>query len=182
MFENNLYHNFVLHADHYEEDRHTRRYNNAVNGFKAAMFKGKLTRLKRRLLHDPQWLYDLTAIKACVTLRGLFYSGIKVVGIKDIIGTEGRNSDFDIDFYPIKEDSRERWVNMALAHLSRTPLPPVELIQIGDKYFVRDGHHRISVAYSFGQISMDAEVVTWQAHPPFPWQADAQFRPVHLTS
>ena len=75
-------------------------------------------------------------------------------------------------FHPIKEASRERWVNMAMAYLSRLPLPPVELVQIGNVYFVRDGHHRISVSRAFGQASIDAEVITWQAVPPFPWQPE----------
>jgi hypothetical protein len=39
-------------------------------------------------------------------------------------------------------------------------------------FFVRDGHHRISVGRAFGQVSMDAEVITWQAAPPFPWEVD----------
>jgi hypothetical protein len=27
---------------------------------------------------------------------------------------------------------------------------------------VRDGHHHISVSRAFGQVAMDAEVITWQ--------------------
>jgi hypothetical protein len=47
-------------------------------------------------------------------------------------------------------------------------------MQIGDAYFVRDGHHRISVARALGQDAIDAQVVTWKASPPFPWQPDAE--------
>ena len=61
---------------------------------------------------------------------------------------------------------------MAMAYLSRLPLPPVQLVQVGYAYFVRDGHHRISVSRAFGQASIDAEVITWQAVPPFPWQPE----------
>ena len=52
------------------------------------------------------------------------------------------------------------------------PLAPIQLIQVGDAYFVRDGHHRISVSRAFGQVAMDAEVITWKAQPPFPWQTN----------
>ena len=90
--------------------------------------------------------------------------------ISSIIGSEGRVADFDIDFHPIRETSRERWINMAIAYLSRLALPPIELIRVSNGYFVRDGHHRISVGRAFGQIAMDAEVTTWKAQPPFPWQ------------
>ncbi len=38
-------------------------------------------------------------------------------------------------------------------------LPPVELIQIGHEHFVRDGHHRISVARALGEYDIEAEVI-----------------------
>ncbi len=41
-------------------------------------------------------------------------------------------------------------------------LPPVDLIQLGDTYFVRDGHHRISVARALGYAYIDANVTVWQ--------------------
>jgi hypothetical protein len=37
-------------------------------------------------------------------------------------------------------------------------LPPVELIQVGEMYFVRDGNYRVSVAYARGQAFIDAYV------------------------
>jgi hypothetical protein len=41
-------------------------------------------------------------------------------------------------------------------------LPPVSLVQVGDEYFVRDGHHRISVAKAFGQETIEARVAVWE--------------------
>jgi hypothetical protein len=41
-------------------------------------------------------------------------------------------------------------------------LPPVDLIQLGDVYLVKDGHHRISVAKALGQEVIDAEVTVWE--------------------
>jgi len=146
------------------------QYNMALSRFKSTIFKGKISRLANRVMHCPQWLYDLNTIKPDLHLRGSFYAGIQVVSIQSIIGSEGKTNDFDMGFHPLKEASRERWVNMAMAYLSRLPLPPVELTQVGNAYFVRDGHHRISVSRAFGQTSIDAEVITWQAVPPFPWQ------------
>ena len=54
---------------------------------------------------------------------------------------------------------------MAQAKLDGTVLPPVELIQVGDIYFVRDGHHRISVARALGEEYIDAEIILENAHP-----------------
>jgi len=148
------------------------QYNAALNRFKAAIAKGKISRMKCKLMHCQQWLYDLNALKPSLSVRGGYYAGIQVVPIHSIIGSEGKTTDFDMGFHPLYETSRERWVGMALAYLSNLPLPPVELIQVGDVYFVRDGHHRISVSQAFGQTSMDAEVIVWRATPPFPWQPE----------
>ena len=48
--------------------------------------------------------------------------------------------------------------------------PPVELIQVGDLYFVRDGHHRISVARAMGQEAIEAKVTAWHVVGSLPWE------------
>ena len=170
MFQNNLYQNTLLPGNGSTQNIHARQYNTALHQFRAILFKGKLSRLIRKILGCPQRLYDLNELKQSLSPRGSYYSGIQVVPISLIIGSEGRPADFDMDFNPISESACERWVNMAIAYLARIPMPPIQLIQVGDAYFVRDGHHRISVSQAFGQVAMDAEVITWKAAPPFPWQ------------
>lgn len=173
MFQNNLsrYQDTELTGSGYAESRYARRYNTALNHFNSTLEKGKFARLKRRVLQRPQALYDLNALKPDLVLRGSFYSDIQVVPIRSIIGSEGRTPDFDMDFHPISAASRERWVNMATVYLAGLALPPIELIQVGDAYFVRDGYHRISVSRAFGQVATDAEAITWKAQPPFLWQS-----------
>jgi hypothetical protein len=184
MFENqmNTFQNAYLTDRRGSQNLYALQYNTALNQFRAAVFKGKLSRLKRRMLGRPQQLYDLNALKQGLSLRGSSYAGIQVVPISSIIGSEGRSADFDMDFRPISETARERWVNMAIAYLARIILPPIQLIQVGDAYFVRDGHHRISVSRAFGQVAMDAEVITWKATPPFPWQSCCADNPNLLKS
>jgi hypothetical protein len=171
MFQNGMNpFQFQLPGESHLGNLHTRQYNTALNRFRLSLFRGEIFRLKRKVLNRPQWLYDLNALKPDLHVRGSFYAGIRVVSINSIIGSEGRIADFDMDFHPVSEDARERWVNMAMVYLSRLALPPIQLIQIGDAYFVRDGHHRISVSRAFGQLAMDAEIIAWNASPPFPWQ------------
>jgi len=70
----------------------------------------------------------------------------------------------------------------AARQMGRT-LPPVELIQIGDLYFVRDGHHRISVARGMGQEHIDAEVTVWEMGGPLPWEQRVELaRPLPVVS
>ena len=173
MFQNYLSQNAQFPVSGYAENLHTRQYNVALSQFRSVLLKGKISRLKRRILQRPDRLYDLGTLKQKLSVRGSSYSGIQVVPISSIIGSEGRSADFGVDFHPRSEAARERWVNMAIVHLARIPLPPIQLIRVGDAYFVRDGHHRISVSRAFGQASMDAEVITWSAAPPFPWQPGA---------
>jgi uncharacterized ParB-like nuclease family protein len=81
------------------------------------------------------------------------------VPIHQIKGSLGRSNDFDANFNPLHERTRSRWISVASAVRQRIPLPPVELLQVGDSFFVRDGHHRISVARAFGQEDIEARVV-----------------------
>jgi hypothetical protein len=91
---------------------------------------------------------------------------VQTVAIGQIRGSEGRCEDFDSSFQPLKEHAEERWVSVARAQLRGLSLPPIELIQLGDVYFVRDGHHRISVAAALGQQEIDAVVTIWQVVEP----------------
>ena len=156
-----------------EKNLYARRYNTAINRFKSIRSKGKFLRVFAKILRRRTCLHDLNEIKNGLCLHGSSYAGIRVVRIRSIIGSEGKVADFDMGFHPIHESSRERWVNMAMAYLSCLPLPPVQLIQIGDAYFVRDGHHRISVARALGQTCIDAEVVTWKTTSSLPWERES---------
>ncbi len=60
-----------------------------------------------------------------------------------------------------QRSDQERWVRVATAILKGKPLPPVELIEVGGRYFVIDGHHRISVARMLKQSHIDAIVTVW---------------------
>jgi hypothetical protein len=108
--------------------------------------------------HDLLSLHKITR-QTKVQTRS--HAGIKLVPIAQICGSEGRCDDFDADFRPLKGHNRDRWVSVALARSRDVALPPVELVQVNDVYFVRDGHHRISVAKLAGQQEIEAEVTVW---------------------
>jgi len=91
-----------------------------------------------------------------------------MVPIEQIWGSEGRSADFDALFYPRQGHSQGRWVSIAAARMMGLVLAPVELIQVGAGYFVRDGHHRISVARALGEQYIEAEVTVWQVSRPLP--------------
>jgi hypothetical protein len=85
--------------------------------------------------------------------------GVVTVPIEQIVGSEGRSQDFDADFNPRQLHNRERWMDIVVARRTGVTLPPVELVQVAGQYFVRDGHHRISVARTMGQLDIEARIV-----------------------
>lgn len=141
---------------------HGKRLNAAINLFNDALLRGKWFRFQAGLQRKTQWLLDLDTVKAGLRVTNAHYSGIRPVRIDRIAGSEGRVHEFDGAFHPVEAFQRDRWTSMAVAYLARVTLPPVQLIRIGDQYFVRDGHHRISVAAALHQSAVDAEVTVWE--------------------
>jgi ParB-like nuclease domain len=89
--------------------------------------------------------------------------GLQVVPLDAIVGTIDRERDFDRQFRPTSRQTRARWEHIAAAMRRGESLPPVDLIKVGEIYFVRDGHHRVSVASALGLNDIDAyvtEVIT----------------------
>jgi len=135
--------------------------------------KGRRGRAWSVLTGRSRRLFTLAEIKAACTVRARHYAGLRTVPIAQIRGSEDRSNDFDCDFNPLQGQSKRRWLSVATARQKGKELAPVELVQIGDVYFVRDGHHRISVARAMGQRSIEAEVTVWQVSGPLPWERRA---------
>ncbi len=104
-------------------------------------------------------LLELDRVIAGRAVESSHSLGTRPVDIHQIRGTEGRAKDFDDQFNPLKERIRDRWKRVAMAFLKGEALPAVELVEVDGVYFVRDGHHRISVAHAMGRAYIDAEVV-----------------------
>lgn len=93
-------------------------------------------------------------------------AGLRAVPVSQIVGSVGRYRDFDRAFLPRQTETRERWKSIDAAYYEDVPLPPVELYQLGETYFVKDGNHRVSVARERGQEFIDARVIA--VHAPVP--------------
>jgi hypothetical protein len=124
--------------------------------------RGWFWRMRRILRRRPRQLLALSDIMETHVVTNRHDAGTQTVSISQIRGSENDSSHFDAGFYPLTNRTASRWLGIAEAWLRDMPLPPVELIQVGDRYFVRDGHHRISVARSLGLTHIDAAVVVWE--------------------
>ena len=116
-----------------------------------------------RLFRRPRALLDLNHVQCSLAER--HYAGLQTVDISAIRGSEGRCHDFDRDFLPLNPTLTQRWTSVFVAIQQGIAMPPVTLIRVGDVYFVRDGHHRISVARIRGCELIEAEVIVWNAKP-----------------
>lgn len=148
----------------------------ALRLYRYARHRSRWAKVWSALTGQPRTLLDLDAVRAASTLGSCYYGGMRSVPIGLIRGSEGRCQDFDAGFRPLRSHCRERWVRIAAARLMRTPLPPVTLTLVGDRYFVLDGHHRISVARALGQTEIDAEVTVCEFAEPLPWEQAATAR------
>ncbi len=147
----------------------------ALQCFRGACRSARWTRLLGRLGAPQRTLADLEDNARHTPLTGIVSRGLLIVPVKAIRGSRGRSNDFDADFHPLNENTRDRWLSIATAVIRGDPLPPISLVQIGDQYYVQDGNHRVSVFRAIGQDFADAEVVEWQlaAPPPEPETARA---------
>lgn len=85
------------------------------------------------------------------------------VEVERIVGSVGRRRAFDGDFSPTCSCTRERWERVDIAFAEGKHLPPVELHKLGEKYFVYDGNHRVSVARHHKAAAIDALVTEFTA-------------------
>jgi hypothetical protein len=114
--------------------------------------------IKNRLLRKPHRLESFAEVSGKGKLSQQHELGTHPVAIKQIVGSMGRVDDFDREFFPRNSRSFNRWMGIALAVNKGVGLPAVELYKLGNQYFVKDGHHRISVASTHGQTFIDAAV------------------------
>jgi hypothetical protein len=86
-------------------------------------------------------------------------TGLHAIALDSIVGTAERAKmrTFDGRFRP-GSSSRRRWEGLWIAGRRGASLPPISVYRLGGEHFVRDGHHRVSVARSLGMVAIDADV------------------------
>jgi len=85
--------------------------------------------------------------------------GIRSVPLEKIIGSVRRYHDFDSKFRLKQHLPQERLTRIKKAMSAGKPLPPVDLFQIKDEYFILDGNHRVAAAKDFGFKEIQAHIV-----------------------
>ena len=144
------------------------------SGFPSADAQGDFSRARRarlladigrRMRREPNDVGLILPFEEVVEALGAVGRedlGLKIVPLHSIVGTVDRAADFDRGFRPTSPRLRSRWERIAAAQRRGETLPPISLYRVGDLHFVRDGHHRVSVAKSLGRADIDAYVTEVQ--------------------
>ena len=125
-----------------------------------------LARVGARLRGEPSDVNVILPFEEVVEAlgrKGERSLGLQVVDLDSIVGTVDRGREFDRSFRPTSGKVRSRWERIATAQRRGESMPPIDLYRIGELHFVKDGHHRVSVARAQGRDNIDAyvtEVIT----------------------
>jgi len=117
-------------------------------------------RLREATRPDPlPSLYDRHPDAAAATRRA---RGLQVVPLDQIAGTVRHPTQNTSDFLPLPvlrgRNWEARWKRILKAFEALETLPPVELVKVGDEYYVVDGHNRVAAAQRSGAAAIDADV------------------------
>jgi hypothetical protein len=105
--------------------------------------------------------------------------GYRTVPLDRIVGTLRHPSQNTADFLPLPRlrgrNWEGRWQRIARAMDRLAVLPPVDLVKVGEDYYVEDGHNRVAAALQAGAVAIDADVteLLLPGHVPTPLLPDA---------
>jgi uncharacterized ParB-like nuclease family protein len=102
-------------------------------------------------------LLSFEEVRSGLRLRQKFGRGLQEIPLDRIRGSVGRYDDFTSAFLPRKRHMRQRWEQVDVA-MRAGKIPPIEVYQVGESFFVLDGNHRVSVARQLGLETIEAYV------------------------
>jgi hypothetical protein len=128
--------------------------------FSRARRQRALARLSSRLRRadDVNHILPFEEVARALGRTGERRLGQQLIPLDSIVGTVDRSREFDRSFRPTSPRVRERWQRINLAQRKGEAMPPIDVYRIGDMHFVKDGHHRVSVARALGHGDINAYV------------------------
>jgi hypothetical protein len=117
--------------------------------------------LARRLRGEPDdvnLILPFDEVVAALGRKSERSVGLQTIELDSIVGTVDRTREFDRSFRPTSRRVKLRWQRIAEAVRRGEGMPPIDVLRIADMHFVRDGHHRVSVARQLGLEVIEARV------------------------
>jgi nucleotide-binding universal stress UspA family protein len=141
-------------------------YQAAQNEFSNVRAQASMQGVLAHLSGRPNELLSYEEIAQKLQLREHTERGVQAIPLKAIVGSVGRYTDFTRTFLPLYDTDMERWSRVKAAIDAGIALPPIDVYQVGEVYFVLDGNHRVSVARLKEMTHIRARVVEVKADAP----------------
>jgi len=146
--------------------------------FRLAQRQAFFERVLALLTGRPDELLSFDETRRLLQSRSQRDEGTRMIPLDRIIGSEGRYQDFTRTFLPRQGADRNRWMRLDRAVNVLENLPPIEVYEMGNVYFVRDGHHRVSVARANRFAEIEAHVTSLET--PVSLEPDVQLEDLVL--
>jgi nucleotide-binding universal stress UspA family protein len=130
----------------------------AILDFRRARRRAERERLVARLTGKSADLLSYEQVRQMLKAKTGQQVGLKDIPLDAIAGSVGRYSDFTRSFLPLQSEYEQRWARIQTKYQGMEGLPPIDVYQLGDAYFVIDGNHRVSVARQMGATHIQAYV------------------------
>jgi len=130
----------------------------AMDDFHQARKRASLEEIYSRFTGTDTRLLSYEEVRQKLKVQGTLDRGTHNIPLDAIIGSVNRYEDFTRGFLPRKTVDPQRWAHVMVAANGMVGLPPIEVYQIGEVFFVIDGNHRVSVAKQFGALFIQAYV------------------------
>lgn len=138
----------------------------AVRDFDRARKQAAIRQFFARVRGQSYELLSYDAVHDQLGASGAVQRGVQEISLDSIVGSVGRYQDFTRDFLPKRDSDEERWVGVKTAVDQMKGMPPIEVYQINDAYFVKDGNHRVSIARQLGVETITAYVTEVETRVP----------------
>lgn len=146
----------------------------ALEDFRAARRRAALHAIMGRLQGTSLNLLSFNEVAHQLQVIGQVDRGVRQIPLDRIVGSVGRYDEFDRSFLPLKSYDADRWASVRAAAADPAELPPIEVYQIEDVYFVIDGNHRVSIARHLGLDFLDAHIIETRTRAPLPSDLDLE--------
>lgn len=147
-------------------EENTTGFASALRDFHEARRRAALEAIMARLTGKSIDLFSYEEVRHKLKGRGSAERGLRDISLDAIVGSVGRYTDFTRSFLPRRDSDQHRWARVKAQVTDMGGLPPIEVYQIGDAYFVRDGNHRVSVARELDAPSIQAYVTEVRTKVP----------------
>lgn len=135
-------------------------YLRALEDYRKARRKAAVDELLARISGVPQESSLLSYDEVRQKLQAIEKSAqhLQEIPLDAIVGSVDRYHDFTRKYLPKSSIDEKRWARVMASSQDLAGLPPIDVYQIGEVYFVKDGNHRVSVAQQMRNETIQAYV------------------------